>query len=134
MILETNVKLTCLCSFFQSKRPKIDLFYPPKSEVFRPAKALVANVEKKDYLGAAKVISTDSEEDCYACFSGIKDKVIEQKVGSPRYSFLLSKFTLALDHSRENFKMVVLILSKGQFKHMKIIYLATSSRLKKSNR
>jgi len=63
----------------KSKRPKLDLFYPPKSEVFRPAKALVANVEKKDYLGAAKVISTDSEEDCYACFSGIKDKVIEQK-------------------------------------------------------
>lgn len=47
--------------------------------MFRPAKALVANVEKKDYLGASKVISTDSEEDCYACFSGIKDKVIEQK-------------------------------------------------------
>ncbi|XP_066934381.1 NADPH oxidase activator 1-like [Clytia hemisphaerica] len=62
-----------------AKGKPIQLFYPPQSEIFRPAKALVANVEKKDYLGASKVISTDSEEDCYACFSGIKDKVIEQK-------------------------------------------------------
>ena len=56
------------------------MFYPPQSELFRPSKASVANIKKKDYLGEAKVISTDSEEDCYACFSGIKDKVIEQKV------------------------------------------------------
>ena len=58
----------------------MDLFFPPKSEIFRPSKASVANIKKKDYLGESKVISTDSEEDCYACFSGIKDKVIEQKV------------------------------------------------------
>lgn len=57
----------------------IQLFLPPKSEIFRPSKAAVANIKKKDFLGTAKVISTDSEEDCYACFSGIKDKVIEQK-------------------------------------------------------
>lgn len=57
----------------------IQLFLPPKSEIFRPSKAAVANIKKKDFLGTAKVISTDSEEDCYACFSGIKDKIIEQK-------------------------------------------------------
>lgn len=54
-------------------------FVPPQSELFRPSKAAVANIQKKNYLGTAKVISTDSEKDCYACFSGIKDKVIEKK-------------------------------------------------------
>jgi len=35
---------------------------------------------KINFLIFFQVISTDSEEDCYACFSGIKDKVNEQKV------------------------------------------------------
>jgi len=58
----------------------IQLFAPPKSEIFRPSKAAVANIKKKDFLGSSKVISTDSDKDCYACFSGIKDKVNEIKV------------------------------------------------------
>ena len=51
---------------------KLDPIGPPKSEIFRPPKALLANIKGKDYLGKAKVISHQDEGDSYACFSGKK--------------------------------------------------------------
>ena len=52
---------------------------PPKNEIFRPPRALMANIKKKDYLGTAKVVSTQDAEDCYACFSGIQMKKKEEE-------------------------------------------------------
>eukprot|EP00111_Clytia_hemisphaerica_P006359 TCONS_00018427-protein len=60
-------------SLLQSGYP-INPFIPPQSEIFRPPKAAVKNLKRKDYLGTAQVISTQNNDEIYACFSGVKNR------------------------------------------------------------
>ncbi|XP_046328363.2 neutrophil cytosol factor 2-like [Haliotis rufescens] len=48
------------------------LEFPIKELVFRPAKSLVANLQKKDFLGQAKVVSSMSRHDKFVGFEGAR--------------------------------------------------------------
>ncbi|XP_067662757.1 neutrophil cytosol factor 2-like [Haliotis asinina] len=45
---------------------------PVKESVFRPSKSLVANLQKKDFLGQAKVVSSISPHDKFVGFEGAR--------------------------------------------------------------
>ena len=51
---------------------QLDPIGPPRNKIFRPPKALVANIKGKDYLGKSKVISHSDVGDIYPCFSGLQ--------------------------------------------------------------
>jgi len=51
-------------------------FNPSQSQIFRPPKSYVNNLKKKNYLGKSKVLSTENTDEIYACFSGIKQDII----------------------------------------------------------
>lgn len=85
-----------ILSMLQAGYP-ITPFIPPQSEIFRPPKAAVDNLKKKNYLGKSKVISTENTDEIYACFSGLKEtqtKQVQNKPQAASRNVLLSELRL----------------------------------------